>query len=759
MAMASPRISSSSRGLLFAQFASVFAVHFAWFGLAVPGLWHDGGFPEMLKQIGVSGTRPTAFADLKALDGGVGKFAAISSLLHSLVVVAGIMVARMAKVSALKRLGIGKSAAAIKAGAFACSLSAVMCLATYALAASASSSWFRGCRHGRLGMCSGMRDYASFFFEKNDPSAHGHFARTTATSLAITYGMGSLLTIFGGEFHGLFPNVAIKVARRCVFAFLGTFLVFRYTVTPEVLKKLAVRMGYLRLGSAQGSDGFGAASFATYTSLSHTLMLAFGMVACYLGNKLARGTVRKAGYGAAKVVTIAIVGAVSVVMFVLLSSWLDFATEHKVDFVTRYHSAFFDAKSHAAAFSSSTYTLWFLAGAFINEIDSLPAKCASCAVRTGIRKKERKSRKSKAAASSAPKIEKETSVDYVTLSLLMTIPVIIAIFLSDPTLLDSHTKNVVDAWYAVARIVPGIWERIYDNYSKNQIMFMTLGVLCISEIPLYFFSVLDYLKLKSIEKYRLKYSKVEKKRPRLYPTNEELWRAFKVHCQNFFGVYCLTFVIGVGAGCKLEIYPYKLTRELPDYWFVEFIVISFVSDSLFYWLHRLVHHPRLYPSMHKMHHEWIYSISLAHHYMSMEEALLFMIPPVLPPMLFGTHIAVMWLYMFWVQLNAILGHSAYMVPVLNKLKWLPFLQPAYHDLHHLRFNVNYGATYPLTDMIYGTYRYEPIIYVDGVEAEAASCDHTQAKRALPGVKDDDDPFDCDEVKTGGYALVEKAKAE
>ena len=134
--------------------------------------------------------------------------------------------------------------------------------------------------------------------------------------------------------------------------------------------------------------------------------------------------------------------------------------------------------------------------------------------------------------------------------------------------------------------------------------------------------------------------------------------------------------------------------------------------------------------------------------MDWSEALLFMIPPVIPPVLFGTHIMTMWVYMFWVQINAILGHSAFCIPYLQKLKWLPFLQPQYHDLHHLRFTVNYGATYPFTDMLYGTYRYEPIIYVDGVDPVLV-CEHQQEKRTMATVRDDDDPFESEEVTSGG----------
>ena len=311
--------------------------------------------------------------------------------------------------------------------------------------------------------------------------------------------------------------------------------------------------------------------------------------------------------------------------------------------------------------------------------------------------------------------------------------------------------------YAIYDFIPKGWDIIFTYFDgeKASLLWFTLPVLWLSEIPLIFFTTLDILKLKKIDKFRVHYTRVEEKRPRKYPTKSEIWDAFKVHCQNFFGVYSLTFIVGVGLASKLRIFPYAMSRQLPKYWFFEFLLISFAADCLFYWLHRLVHHPKLYKLMHKKHHEWIYSFALAHHYMSWEEALLFMLPPVLPPVLLGTHIAIMWVFMFWVQLNAIIGHSAFCLPYIGKVRWLPFLQPQYHDLHHLRFNVNYGAMYPFTDMLFGTYRYEKIIYVDGIDPKIVSTGSPEAKRedvgveksrALPNVHDGDDPWEHPEIK-------------
>ena len=284
---------------------------------------------------------------------------------------------------------------------------------------------------------------------------------------------------------------------------------------------------------------------------------------------------------------------------------------------------------------------------------------------------------------------------------------------------------------------------------------------------MYAFSVLDYFKLKSIDHYRIHYSKVEKRRPRLYPTNAELLRALRVSGGVFFGLYLPLFIVLITAANFLEIYPYSFAKELPEHWLFEIVLCSIASDSLFYWLHRLAHHPKVYSKMHKMHHEWIYTIALAHHYMSWEEALMFTLPPIIPPLLCGAHISTVYVMVLWTNLNGVMGHSAYCIPFLNSMR-LPFLNPAYHDLHHLRFNVNYGAVYSFTDIMWGTFREEPIVYMDGVEPvlaaeaekKAASSDGTEKKDVVSDmyynpslISDSVDPFNNAEVRAGGYIVA------
>ena len=136
-------------------------------------------------------------------------------------------------------------------------------------------------------------------------------------------------------------------------------------------------------------------------------------------------------------------------------------------------------------------------------------------------------------------------------------------------------------------------------------------------------------------------------------------------------------------------------------------MISILSDILFYLLHRLMHTPKMYIPFHKKHHEFKYSIALVHHYMEYKEALVFALPQALPPLIFmlirgeKIHILSMWCAFVFTQINAILGHASYKVPIPS---WFPFFQPSYHDLHHIDYSVNFGAIFTFTDMLFGTYK-------------------------------------------------------
>lgn len=170
--------------------------------------------------------------------------------------------------------------------------------------------------------------------------------------------------------------------------------------------------------------------------------------------------------------------------------------------------------------------------------------------------------------------------------------------------------------------------------------------------------------------------------------------------------------IGIKIANKLGLYVYD-TDEKVSWWRLikETILISVVADMMFYGIHRIVHQPQWYQIFHKQHHEFKYSIALAHHYMTFKEACLFSIPQALPPVLlipfFGRmHLMSMWMGMVFTQVNAILGHAGW--NFISLPDWFPFLRAGFHDFHHVDYSVNFAANYEFTDKLFGTWIRAPI---------------------------------------------------
>ena len=267
-----------------------------------------------------------------------------------------------------------------------------------------------------------------------------------------------------------------------------------------------------------------------------------------------------------------------------------------------------------------------------------------------------------------------------------------------------------------------LWEKIHD-YCKGdpgQITLMTIAMLIVSDTPIYFFTLLDILKLPSLYKYRLHYAQDVSSHlgNRVYPPWEAIKSAFKESEFNFIFAYVIPGYLAIKLANKLGIFIYDTDRKVSiKRIFKETVLISLLADVLFYLVHRVVHSPMLYQIFHKKHHEYRYSMALAHHFMTYKEALLFSLPQALPPIMlipfFGKmHIASMWCGMFFTQLGAILGHAGYHFVTLPE--WLPFFRPAYHDFHHVDYSVNFGANFEFTDAIFGTLLRAPLATAEEV---------------------------------------------
>jgi len=141
------------------------------------------------------------------------------------------------------------------------------------------------------------------------------------------------------------------------------------------------------------------------------------------------------------------------------------------------------------------------------------------------------------------------------------------------------------------------------------------------------------------------------------------------------------------------------------------IVFMVIEDFSFYWTHRALHWDKIYPYIHKIHHQYVYSVSIASEYSHPVEYLLSnCIPSSLGPLILGkkVHLAT---YLLWIVLRVAEttdGHSGY------DFSWSPFrLLPMsgsseFHQYHHVVFKGNYSSFFTYLDRLCGTVnkRYE-----------------------------------------------------
>ena len=130
-----------------------------------------------------------------------------------------------------------------------------------------------------------------------------------------------------------------------------------------------------------------------------------------------------------------------------------------------------------------------------------------------------------------------------------------------------------------------------------------------------------------------------------------------------------------------------------------------VQDTYYYWAHRLMHHPLLFPWMHAGHHRSRQPTPFASFAFDPAEAAL--TAWLLPTMAFvvPVHIGVVLALLLLMTVTAVLNHSGWEVlparmvdgPVSGQL-----ISATHHSLHHLQFGRNFGLYFRFWDKLMGT---------------------------------------------------------
>jgi lathosterol oxidase len=136
-----------------------------------------------------------------------------------------------------------------------------------------------------------------------------------------------------------------------------------------------------------------------------------------------------------------------------------------------------------------------------------------------------------------------------------------------------------------------------------------------------------------------------------------------------------------------------------------FGVLAFLHDTYFYWMHRVVHHPKLFRRVHRVHHESVTPSPWAafsfHPFEAILEALilpaLLMFVPVTPVVLIC--------FLVWMTILGVINHLGYdpyfkgfdAHPVF---KWM--ISARHHDHHHTHPDRNFGLYFTCWDRWMGT---------------------------------------------------------
>ncbi len=130
-----------------------------------------------------------------------------------------------------------------------------------------------------------------------------------------------------------------------------------------------------------------------------------------------------------------------------------------------------------------------------------------------------------------------------------------------------------------------------------------------------------------------------------------------------------------------------------------------VQDSFYYWLHRLMHHPRLFGWSHAGHHRSRQPTPFASFAFDPAEAAL--TGWLLPAMVFivPIHVGVLLGLLLLMTVIAVFNHSGWEIlpaalvsgPIGGQL-----ISATHHNYHHVRFDRNYGLYFRFWDKLMGT---------------------------------------------------------
>jgi lathosterol oxidase len=171
-------------------------------------------------------------------------------------------------------------------------------------------------------------------------------------------------------------------------------------------------------------------------------------------------------------------------------------------------------------------------------------------------------------------------------------------------------------------------------------------------------------------------------------------------------IYSVIYAFIFAPSVRVHTRIYWQASEFGWIWFAASLPLLIVlHDTYFYWMHRFLHHPRMFARVHRIHHlsgspsAWA---SQAFHPLEAFFEMIWIVPTVfLMPLDFRILIA----FSFFSFASNTLGHSEMnAVPIALREAWpmKAFNTSSEHHGHHRSFRENYGLYFRFWDRVMGT---------------------------------------------------------
>lgn len=152
---------------------------------------------------------------------------------------------------------------------------------------------------------------------------------------------------------------------------------------------------------------------------------------------------------------------------------------------------------------------------------------------------------------------------------------------------------------------------------------------------------------------------------------------------------------------------FNIDKYSASYYIFSWIWMFFLHDTYFYWIHRMMHQPKLYRKIHLIHHKSTNpSPWTAYSFHPFEAFLEALIAPLIAFTL-PVHISSFGFFFLFQIIYNVYGHLGFeLYPKGFHKTWIGrwINTSTAHNLHHHRFNGNYGLYFLFWDRIMGTIR-------------------------------------------------------